>query len=502
MILGDEMKRSAIIIGAGIGGLAAAARLLKMGYDVKIIEKNPCCGGKTSMLKAGGFTFDLTATIMMMPDEYMGLSEELGLDLNFIKLEPNYRVNFFDGAGLDFYTDIASTLEQIEKINDYDGKGYLNFLSEGYKKYQIAYNYFLNKNFDSIKDLISSSTIKGLVQGFPLTFSYHYISKFIKDKRIRAYLAFQTMYIGVDPMRSSDMYTLIPVISAVKGLWYLKGGMSSFVLALEEYIRKNGGTICLNTTCEKLISREDHIESVVTNQGVFTADVVICNSDYSYSQKTYFNNSKQNEGVKGRKFDYSCSVFILYLGLRKKYEGLSVHNIYIGEKFKKNVEAAFKGKLPLDPPLYIYCPSKIDSTMAPEGKDAINVMVRVPNLKQKQINWNEKQVKKMRDRLIQSLRKVSGLEDIEDNIEFESYLTPTDLETRFNSSYGNAFGISHILTQTAFLRPQIKSRDFTNLYFIGDSVHPGTGVSLVLLGSKLLCEHLRKSVFFRKGDSF
>ncbi len=485
------MKRSAIIIGAGIGGLAAAARLLKMGYVVKIIEKNPYCGGKTSMLKAKGFTFDLTATIMMMPDEYMSLSEELGLNLNFIKLEPNYRVNFFDGAILDFYTDIASTLEQIEKIHDFDGKGYLNFLSEGYKKYQIAYNNFLNKNFDSIDDLINSATIKGLVQGFPLTYSYHYISKFIKDKRIRAYLAFQTMYIGVNPMRSSNMYTLIPVISAVKGLWYLKGGMNSFTSALEEYIRKNGGTIRLNTTCEKLISRNDHIESVVTDQGVLSADVVVCNSDYSYSQKTYFN----NEGVKARKFDYSCSVFILYLGLKKKYEGLSVHNIYIGNDFKKNIEAAFKGKLPLDPPLYIYCPSKIDNTMAPEGKDTINVMVRVPNMMNKHIIWNEKLIKKMRDRLIQSLRKVSGLEDIEDNIEFESYLTPKDLETRFNSSYGNAFGISHSLTQTAFLRPQIKSKDFTNLYFIGDSVHPGTGVSMVLLGSKLLCEHLRKSIY-------
>jgi phytoene desaturase len=132
--------------------------------------------------------------------------------------------------------------------------------------------------------------------------------------------------------------------------------------------------------------------------------------------------------------------------------------------------------------------------MAPEGKDTINVMVRVPNMINKHIIWDEKLVKKMRDRLIQSLRKVSGLGDIEDNIEFESYLTPKDLETRFNSSYGNAFGISHSLTQTAFLRPQIKSKDFTNLYFLGDSVHPGTGVSLVLLGSKLLCEHLRKLI--------
>jgi phytoene desaturase len=338
---------------------------------------------------------------------------------------------------------------------------------------------------------MSNDVMKGMVKGFPLTYSYHYISKFIKDKRIRDYLAFQTMYIGVNPMKSSNMYTLIPVISAIKGLWYLKGGMNSFVLALEEYIRKNGGTIYLNTKCEKLLVKENYIKSVVTDKGVLSADVVICNSDYSYSKKTYFNkNLNENKSVKDRKFNYSCSVFMLYIGLKKKYECLAVHNMYIGSNFKKNIEAAFKGKIPSEPPLYIYCPSKIDSTMAPEGKDAINVMIRVPNTSNKKIIWNEKLVIKIRDRLIQTLQKVNGLEDINANIEFESYLTPNDLEVKFNSFYGNAFGISHNLTQTAFLRPQIKSRDFNNLYFIGDSVHPGTGVALVLLGSKLLCEYL------------
>lgn len=485
------MKKSVIIIGAGIGGLATGARLLKKGYDVKIIEKNPYCGGKTGSLKAAGFTFDLTASIIMMPDDYMSLSEELGLNLNFIKLEPNYKVNYFDGTVLDFYTDLSITLAQIEKLNPFDGKGYLKFLSEGYKKYQVAYECFLSKNFDSIDDVLSNDIIKGIAKGFPLPNSYHYISKYIQDKRIRDYLAFQTMYIGVNPMKSSNMYTLIPVISAIKGLWYLKGGMNAFASALEDYIRKNGGTICLNTNCEKLLFKEDTIKSVVTDQGVLSADVVVCNSDYSYSTKTYLKNGfGKTEGTKERSFHYSCSVFMLYLGLKKKYECLSVHNIYIGPDFKKNLGAAFKGKIPMDPPIYIYCPSKIDDTMAPAGKDAINVMIRVPNTRNKKIVWDEKLINKMRDRLLQTLQKLSGLEDINENIEFESYLTPKDFEMKFNSFYGNAFGIGHNLTQTAFLRPQIKSRDFNNLYFIGDSVHPGTGVSLVLLGSKLLCEYL------------
>lgn len=485
------MKKQVIIIGAGIGGLATGARLLKMGYDVKIIEKNSYCGGKTSSLKAEGFTFDLTASIIMMPDDYRNISEELGLNLNFMKLEPNYKVNYFDGSIFDFYTDFTKTLEQIERLHAPDGKGYLKFLSEGYQKYQTAYDTFLNKNFDMVDDVISNEIIKGIAKGFPFPNSYRYISKFVQDKRIRDCLAFQTMYIGVNPFKSSNLYTLIPVISAMKGLWYLKGGMNSFVSALEEYIRKNGGTICLNTKCEKLSVKGDSIRSVITDKGVLPADVVVCNSDYSYSNKAYFNECfRRAVGEKDRSFHYSCSVFMLYLGLKKKYECLEVHNLYIGPDFKKNIEAAFKGRIPLNPSYYIYCPSKIDDTMAPEGKAAINVMVRVPNTRNKRIVWNEKMVNRMRDRLMQSLQKVNGLEDIGDHIEYESYLTPVDLEKRYNCIYGNAFGISHNLMQTAFLRPQIKSKDYDNLYFVGDSVHPGTGVSLVLLGSKLLCEYL------------
>lgn len=428
-----------------------------------------------------------------MPQEYKELLDELDLKLDFIKLDPNYRVNYFDGTVKDFYTDLSKTLQQIGTTNACDEKEYLRLLSDGYKKYEVAYQYFLNNNFDSKADIVSNSTIKGIIQANPITFSNHYISKYIKNEKIRNFFVFQTMYIGVNPFTSSNMYTLIPVISAVKGLWYLKGGMYSFVKILEKYIKDNGGSIELNTIVEKYIMNGNTIEGVITNQGKRYGDVIICNSDYSYSLKTFYPDTILNEKKstnKNRNFKYSCSVFMAYLALKKKFNSLEVHNIYIGSDFKKNIQAAFKGNIPLHPSLYIYCPSKIDDTMAPEGKDAINVMVRVPNTLDKKIDWNKTQVKLMRELIMNSLKKLQGLEDINDNIEFEQYLTPKDLEENFNCTYGNAFGISHNLKQTAFFRPQIKSRQFENLYFVGDSVHPGTGVSLVLLGSKLLCEYL------------
>lgn len=291
--------------------------------------------------------------------------------------------------------------------------------------------------------------------------------------------------------RKSD--NLLDSYREAKGLWYLKGGMYSFIQILEKYIRDNGGTIKCNTICEKFLMEGDSIKGIKTEKGCVYGDIFVCNSDYSFSIQNFIereHDKQDNKINQNRNFKYSCSVFMAYLGLKKKYKSLEVHNMYIGPNFKKNIQAAFKRKIPLEPSLYIYCPSKIDDTMAPEGKDAINVMIRVPNTFHTKIIWNKAQIKKMRDRLMQALQKIEGFEDINNNIEFEKYLTPKDLEEKFNCSYGNAFGISHNLTKTAFLRPQIKSQQFNNLYLIGDSVHPGSGVSLVLLGSKLLCEYL------------
>lgn len=487
------MKQSVIIIGAGIGGLATAAKLLKRGYDVRMIEKNSCCGGKTGTIREEGFTFDMTASIMLMPYHYKKISDELGLPLDFIKLDKNYKGFYSDGTELVFDTDLTNSLELIEKMNHEDGIGYLKFLFEGYKKYQIAYDKFLGKNFDCRDDMLNGDTLKGIIQSYPMINSYRYISKFIEEEKIRNFLAFQTMYIGTNPFTSSCLYTLIPVITALKGLWYLKGGLYSFVSSLQEYILDHNGKIDFNTTCKEITIEDGFATGVRTDKGFLNGDIIVCNSDYTYSVNTFFNHQlgeKKAITDKNKKFSYSCSVFMIYLGLKKKYDTFNVHNIYIGPNFKKNLEAAFKGRLPLQPSFYIYCPSKIDPSMAPEGKDAINVMVRVPNTFDGSIVWDEKQIKSMRDILVQSLQKIKGLEDINENIQYERYLTPTELEESFNCSYGSAFGIKHNLAQTAFFRPQIKSMDFKNLYFIGDSVHPGTGVSLVLLGSELLCQYL------------
>jgi len=192
------------------------------------------------------------------------------------------------------------------------------------------------------------------------------------------------------------------------------------------------------------------------------------------------------------KMKYSCGTFIIYLGLKKKYPMLKVHNLYLGEDFEKNIQAPFVGELPEKPSLYLYCPSSIDEKMAPEGKECLNIMIRVPNLLFNDIDWTQDTIKGYRNLVIKTLKNIKGLEDIEENIEVEHYLTPMDMMIYYNSYGGASFGLSHTLSQTNYFRPSIKSPKINNLYFVGESVHPGTGVSIVLNCSKIVTEEILK----------
>jgi Phytoene dehydrogenase and related proteins len=169
-----------------------------------------------------------------------------------------------------------------------------------------------------------------------------------------------------------------------------------------------------------------------------------------------------------------------------------VHNLYLNLDFKKNIHSAFTGHLPINPSFYIYCPSKIDNSMIESVGECISIVVRVPNLFFRNITWNEDTVKVMRNRTLWALKNIQGLEDIEENIVYENYLTPQNLKDSFNSYGGAAFGLSPTLTQTNYFRPHLKSDHVKNLYFVGSSVHPGPGVSIVLLSSKLVVQEILK----------
>lgn len=488
-----------IIIGAGIGGLSTAIRLLSKGFNVEILEKQNNVGGKVNQLNEDGHKFDLTASVLINPNIYKELFTYANKDyskyIDMIRLDPLYRVNFYDGTSCDFYSDDNKNIETLESIEKYSSIGYLKYLSSSYEKYKILSTKFLEKPMINLSEVFNFDSISNLIKINPLPSSYKYLSKYITNEKILSYLIFKSMYIGVDPFKESNLYTLIPTVSKLYGIWYIKGGMYAYIKALEKLIYELGGKIKLNTEVDEILIENKTIKGVKVNNKIFNCDIVVCNADYPYA----VNNLIKSDGLKdisNKKIDslnYSCSVFIMYLALDKKYNNLKAHNIYIGENFKENLQKAFYGDIPDIPSLYIYCPSKVDNSMCLNSKETLNVVLRVPNLSYKSIVWDDTTIKNTRNKIINSIKNIKGLEDLDSHIIYEKILTPNDLEENYNSYNGTAFGIGHNITQVGYFRPHIKSKNINNLYFIGSSTHPGNGVSVIINGSNLVVDDILKN---------
>lgn len=495
---GEMMEKLAIIIGSGIGGLSTAVRLLSKGYDVKIYEKQSSIGGKTNQLVHDSFTFDLTASILMNRKIYEEVFRDVNLDFRdyfeFVKIDPIYRSFYPDGTHYDFPRDLSSLIKNLESISIDDSIGYMKLLAEVYKRYTTANDHFLQRTFENAIDFFKPSSLINAMKTKAFTTSYQLISKYIKDEKLQKFLCYQSLYVGISPFEGSSIYTLVPIVSQLYGLWHIKGGMYAYIKALEKAIYDLGGEIITNYDIDEILIKDGIAVGIRSqdNDTVF-GDIVVSNADFPYTmdkliKSNVYKGKYTTDKLKSMK--YTCSTFIMYLGLDKKYPSLSVHNLYLNVDFKKNIDFAFTGELPVEPSLYIYCPTQIDDSMIKIKGECLNIMMRVPNLLLNNVIWDANTTNILRSNAISALKHIKGLEDIEKHIVYESYLTPQDLKDDFNSYGGTAFGLSPTLTQTNYFRPHLKLDNVKNLYFVGSSVHPGPGVSIVLLSSKLVTQEI------------
>ncbi|MDO5518439.1 MAG: phytoene desaturase family protein, partial [Clostridium sp.] len=405
---------------------------------------------------------------------------------------------------LDYKSDIKDKLIRhkkdlkLDSNDEYDSvlfEQYKKFQNKSLRKYLIAERKLLSKPMVNIKELLTKEVLKSLNMIRPIKTSDRYISKIVDNQKFRDYLLFLTMYIGVNPYTTSNIYTMIPAISHNYGISYIKGGVYKYISALVKLIYEMGGKIETNTEAQQIIIKHDKVTAVKTEKLIYKSDIVVCNADYPYAVRNLFHENVEKELEREKHVktkESSCSIFIIYLGLTKKFNDLNVHNIYISSQLKKSIEQAFKGEVPECPSAYIYYPSAVDDSMCDAGKSVMNIMVRVPNLFYKNIEWNEENIRELRDRTMNEIKNIKGLEDIEKYIEYEDYLIPEDLERIFNAYEGSAFGLSHKLNQSLLLRPSIKEKQVHGLYFIGSSTHPGNGVSIIIDGTKVLSDLILK----------
>lgn len=334
--------KKVIVIGAGVAGLSAAVRLQKLGYSVQLFEKVSQVGGKMNQIKKDGFTFDVGPTIVMMPDIYREVFEFCGKDpdayIPMEKIDPMLKLYFSEDEPLVFSSDLVELTKTLEGISEEDAQGYFAFLADIYKRYLIAKESFIMRSFRSFWDFYNP---KSLLNGLKLkTFgdAYSSISKFVKDDRLRKSLAFQTLYIGISPYQGPSLYTIIPMIELLYGIHFMKGGMYKLAQGLERLFVELGGEIYCDTEVQEILIENKEAIGIKVADKAILADAVVCGADFPYAMKHLLPNEKDRGKYTDQKIDqmeYSCSCFLLYLGLDKKYDAEALHSIYFATDFEK-----------------------------------------------------------------------------------------------------------------------------------------------------------------------
>lgn len=488
------------IVGAGIGGLSTGIRLLHKGHEVTIYEKNSYPGGCIHYTTShdGRFKIEESASLPINFLTYEEIFKAVGKNpkeyFKWIPLENYYKVFTYTHREFNLNTNLIKTQENLRRYYPEDIEGYTEFIYKTSQKYLKAKGNLLNKPFIYREKIYTIKTFKTLQQLHTLTPASSYVKGFVKAKELRQLILFQTFFMGISPYKIPNIYTAIAANTQIEGMAHIEGGLTAYVSALEKLYLELGGRIHYNCKIEKVVHTSREVKGLLYKGKLIPSDKIVLNVDYINSQKVLLERKVKDS------FNLSCSTFVIHLGLSKTFQHLEVHNLYLNKKFKEEIERVFKGKFPETPSLYIYYPSSIDKSFCKNPLHSVmNIMVRVPNLESLDIPWGEKSKEKLYKKCIKIISSIQQLKDIEKFIIYHECTTPRDFETQYGYYKGSCFGLGHTFFQSMVFRPQVKDIQVEGLYYVGTSIHPGNGASIVMDCAKLTAEEIEKENFKERG---
>lgn len=477
------MPKKATIIGAGIGGLAAASLLAKKGYDVTVFEKNSTPGGKMQQVEENGYRFDTGPSLLTMPFILEKLFEMCGEDLvrylAFSELDPLCRYFYPDGTVFDNFSDIKKSIDQIKEFAPEDADTYQDFLIYSGELYQKTAEAFLfnplfdlsdlkNLNFRDFLGIDAFSTVSKKVDNY---FSSDYLRKFFKRF---------TTYSGSSPFKAPATLNVIPHVELNQGGYYVNGGLYNIADGLHQLAEKMGAQFRFNSTVSKINIENNKVTSIKLRDGsAHQTDILFSNADATETILNLLPKESLSNRRRSRQkaIEPSCSGFVLLLGCNKQWDQLKHHNIFFSENYEKEFEDIFEDKLmPEDPTIYIANTSYSDADHAPPDRSNLFILVNSPYVDSQ--NW-ESLKNGYSTFLIDTLEK-RGLDGLENSIEVFHVITPKDFYSKFLSNKGSIYGTSSNSRMAAFLRPRNKVRSIENLFLVGGSTHPGGGIPLVI----------------------
>ena len=484
----SERKKIAVI-GSGFGGLSAAIRLAVKGHEVTIYEKLGKPGGRAYQYEMDGFLFDGGPTVITAPHQYDELFTLAGRNredyMKLVPLDPFYRIFNGKGEQFDYWRSQEKTEKEIEKYSPSDIRGYRKYI-KGMKDIFHWFHPYTEKSFNSLwsffrifPHVIKTGTWRSM---------YAYAAKYIKHDFIRKAASFHPLLVGGNPFDTPSIYGLIIQFEKEWGIHYCLGGTGAIVKALCKLFEDCGGTIRLNCEVAEILIENGKAKGIrLNNEEMICADEVICNGDVAFSYKNYISPRKLPLQLNAwlSNLQYSNSLVVIYFGTNKKYTNsrLAHHNLILGDEYSQLMRDIFKRKiLPRELGLYLHMPSRTDASIAPEGCDSFYVLSLVPNLDGK-IDWKSIQ-EEYTNHVLQFLEK-NYLPDLNKHIAVKHTVTPNYFHQTLNSYKGAAFSIQPSMMQSGFFRPQVKSKWFQHLYFVGAGVHPGAGVPAVMASGKI-----------------
>ena len=485
----SKLPRSAIVVGAGFGGIAMSLRLRRLGYDVSVIDNNPKAGGRAQVYGLGEYKFDAGPTVITAPflfDELFGLFGKRRSDyVEFLPVEPWYRFEFADGSKLDYGGQLEDTIAEINRLSPGEGSGYQKLVAFSKKIFAVGFDKLADQSFHRFQTMMQQVPALLFLKSYLSVYSL--VSNFLKDDRLRRAFSIHPLLVGGNPMQTTSIYCLIHYLERKWGVWFPRGGTGALVEALVKLMGEVGVKLELNQQVNQVIVDGKRACGIRLKSGEEKkADLVVFDADPPKVYRDLIDPKDRSKWTDARlgRLSFSMGLFVWYFGTSRTFPEVEHHTIIMGKAFKELLEDIYDRKvLSDDLSLYLHRPAATDPSMAPKNRDAFYVLAPVPN-KLGKVNW--KQAGERIRMQVQAQLEKTLLPGLGDCLEVSHFVTPDDFEGKFNTLWGSGFSIAPLFRQSAWFRFHNRSEDLENLYFCGAGTHPGAGVPGVVSSAKVV----------------
>ncbi|WP_029215071.1 phytoene desaturase family protein [Kallotenue papyrolyticum] len=493
------MPNEQIIVGGGLGGLAAAIHLARLGLRVRLLEKNEQLGGKLSQVVADGYRFDTGPSLLTMPwvvrELFAAAGQQADDWLTIVPVDPICRYVWPDGTRWEHHRALPDLIADIARLAPQDVIGFFRLMAFGARIYQATAAPFLLAPFRGWHDFLTPR----LVRDAPALDAFHTLDqavrRYLRSPYLRQVFNRYATYNGSSPYRTPATFAIIPYIEFATGGWYIKGGMYVLVQALQRLAERLGVAIETRSEVVEVLVRDRRARGVRLADGrELPAARVIVNSDALHGLR-HLVAPEHRRHWSDRRIDRqepSCSGFVVLLGIDRDYPLLAHHTLFFSSDYPAEFRAIFERQVPApEPTIYVAATCRSDPDHAPPGGMNLFVLVNAPALSER-VAW-EREAGGYRDLVIRLLER-RGLPDLQRHIRYEQLITPLDFAERTRSWRGALYGAASNQPLAAFLRPPLRAPDVRDLFFVGGATHPGGGMPLVLLSGRAVAGLIAREI--------